>query len=191
MIATIALGSNIGERLGILKEALSRLKGLSDPGRPPDPQGFRVSHVYETRPWGLTNQPDFLNAVVRIAVPAEVTAPGFLRSLKAIEVELGRVPATIRWGPRALDLDLLDFDGQVFRDPDLTLPHPRIAERSFVLVPLCEIAPDWRDPLTGRTAVEMLVSLNPEPSEARLFARCNLEGDESVGGSLKPRLPRH
>ncbi len=102
--------------------------------------------------------PSFLNAVVQFE--ATLAPRALLAILQAIEREAGRVPGE-RWGPRALDLDLLDHDGARIDTPDLVLPHPRIAERAFVLVPLCEIAPGWRDPLTGRTAVEMLRRAGP------------------------------
>lgn len=159
--AIVALGSNIGDRARTLAWAAERVKRTCA-----IPGSFRASHVYETPPWGMAAQPEFLNAIVLFMTP--IPDPrALLDALLAIERDAGRLRGD-RWGPRSLDLDLLDFDRAVVDAPGLTLPHPRIAERAFVLVPLCEIAPGWRHPLTGHTATEMLRTLDPDPSGARL-----------------------
>jgi 2-amino-4-hydroxy-6-hydroxymethyldihydropteridine diphosphokinase len=98
-----------------------------------------VSGFYRTPPWGPVPQPDYVNAcaVAETALPPR----DLLRLTQAIERELGRVPGP-RWGPRAIDIDILDYAGQAIDEPGLTLPHPRLTERAFVLVPLAEVAPD-------------------------------------------------
>ena len=162
MKAWIGIGSNLGDRAGIMLRAAQRMRALSDSG------SIRLSHLYETRPMGLAEQGDFLNAAA--SFDTEIAPEGLLSRLKEIESELGRV-AGPRNGPRAIDLDILDLGGIVRASPDPILPHPRLAERAFVLVPLCEITPDWRDPRDGRTAAELLADLDPDPEDVRLFGR--------------------
>ena len=108
---------------------------------------LRASRLYRSPPWGLQAQPDFINAVARFDYCG--TAVDLLTGLLAIEREAGRVRGGERWGPRLLDLDLLDYGGQRIELPGLSLPHPRIAERAFVLLPLCELSPDLRLPGLG------------------------------------------
>jgi 2-amino-4-hydroxy-6-hydroxymethyldihydropteridine diphosphokinase len=98
---------------------------------------------YETPPWGVTDQPPFVNLCLRVAT---VLAPkALLQRALAVEAGLGRDRATgRRWGPRPVDIDILAYDDLVLDGPDLSLPHPRMKDRAFVLVPLAEIAPDWR-----------------------------------------------
>lgn len=119
------------------------------------------SCLYRTAPvGGPPGAPDYLNAVVALrpdAVHAEPTA--LLGALLAIEARFGRRRRE-RWGPRTLDLDLLALGDEVRRAPDPVLPHPRTMERAFVLVPLLDVAPDWRDPATGRSAREALAALD-------------------------------
>ncbi|HEY9756822.1 MAG TPA: 2-amino-4-hydroxy-6-hydroxymethyldihydropteridine diphosphokinase [Oculatellaceae cyanobacterium] len=134
MIANIALGSNIGDPRVNVTAAIGHVCEL----------GTLVvcSHLYETKPWGVTDQPDFCNAVMQIETALRPHA--LLAALKAIEVRMGRT-ATYRWGPRLIDLDLLTMGDEEVDDEVLTLPHPRIGERSFVLVPLAEIAPEYAE----------------------------------------------
>ncbi len=115
---------------------------------------LKMSSLLETAPFGVLNQPPFINAVAHVdtVLPAEA----LLHALHMIERRAGRKRLK-RWGPRTLDIDILDYNG-LYRKPSstsikpLALPHPGIAERSFVLVPLAEIAPGWRHPLTRETA---------------------------------------
>jgi 2-amino-4-hydroxy-6-hydroxymethyldihydropteridine diphosphokinase len=128
--AVLSIGSNLGDRLAALRSVVD---GLGRSLR-------AVSSVYETTPWGLPDQPDFLNAVV-IADDPNLDPLGWLRRAQEFEQAAGRV-RDVRWGPRTLDVDVIDVDGRRSEDPVLTLPHPRAAERAFVLVPWLEIDPD-------------------------------------------------
>lgn len=129
--ALVALGANLGERERTLRAALAELEA----------RGFRVaarSSFYETKPVGYLNQPDFINAVALIDVPATVSADDFLAELLAVEKKFGRV-RTFPNAPRTLDLDLIFFGDERCSRPRLTLPHPRWSEREFVLAPMREI----------------------------------------------------
>lgn len=130
--AYLALGGNLGDRRHYLSAAVLALNSEA---------GLRVekiSSVYETAPVGVVDQPDFYNLVVEVATT--LTARELLARCLAIEKTLGRVRSE-RWGPRTIDLDVLWYDGSTLNEPELTLPHPRMKERAFVLVPLAEIAP--------------------------------------------------
>ncbi len=178
--ALVALGSNLGDRARIIGWAAERIRmALALPG------SFRASHLYETPPWGGIPQPDYLNAVVLFETDRDPHP--LLERLLMIEAEGGRKRG-VRWGPRRLDLDLLDLGGRIVEEPGLALPHPGIAERPFVLVPLCEISPGWRHPLTGATAAEMLGILDPDPGEARLFGPlpAHPDGEETRADSAVP-----
>lgn len=143
MICFVGLGSNVGDRLANLRAAVTAL------ARTDGIEVARTSSVYETDPVGPP-QPDFLNAVVEVETslgPAEL-----LQTLKAIERELGRTPSE-RWGPREIDLDLLLYGDASSSSDELTVPHPEISRRAFVLVPLAEIAP--HAVVDGRSAGEL------------------------------------
>lgn len=147
----IALGSNLGDRDEALREALERLL--------PVVEIEGVSSFYETDPVGYTDQPPFLNAVcigTTDASPQELLA-----RCKAIEQAMGRRPGP-RWGPRPIDLDVLFYDDLCLEGETLTLPHPRMAERAFVMVPLAEIAPGWVHPRLGETAAALAAHLPQE-----------------------------
>ncbi len=148
--ALVALGSNLGDRAGYL---LSGLAALSRAGV----RVLRLSRVYETEPVGPPGQGPYLNQVA--AVETELEPTGLLALLLAVERAHGRV-RTERYGPRTLDLDLLDYEGRILDLPGLTLPHPRLHERAFVLVPLLEVAPGWRHPRFGKSARELLLALD-------------------------------
>jgi 2-amino-4-hydroxy-6-hydroxymethyldihydropteridine diphosphokinase len=146
-VAFIGLGSNLGDREENVRAALERLSELGP---------LRASTVRETDPVGLTEQPMFLNAVAEVRT--ELPARELLASLLAIERDLGR-DRTVeqRWGPRTIDLDLLLYGGDVIDEPGLTVPHPRLAERLFVLEPLHELAPDLVLP-DGRRIKDLLAT---------------------------------
>ena len=124
-----------------------------------------MSSFYRTDPVGGGDQPDFENAVAEVSWRG--TAPALLAALKGIERDLGRVDRGTD-GPREIDLDILDFGGVVRRRRDPMLPHPRMERRRFVLAPLAEIAPDWRHPVSRRTAKELLAALPPRPRARRI-----------------------
>lgn len=147
----IALGTNLGDR----EENLRRAREALDPAV----QALSASPVYETPPWGYADQPAFLNQVVRGGTVLPPLA--LLCLMKGVEVYLGRSPG-IRYGPRLIDLDLLFYDDLVLDSERLVLPHPRIPERAFVLVPLADLAPGLRHPVSGKTVAEMRAELEPE-----------------------------
>lgn len=146
----IALGSNIGDRLGTMRQAVMLLEERS----------LRISassDVFETPPWGMENQPRFLNACV--LAETDILPRALLELLLNIESDLGRI-RRYKWGPREIDLDLLFYDDQVFNESGLVLPHPQMHRRAFVLVPLVQIAPDWRHPVLGKSIRELAGSLD-------------------------------
>ncbi|MDQ6662119.1 MAG: GTP cyclohydrolase MptA [Chloroflexota bacterium] len=140
----LALGSNLGDRRGNLAAALQRLRNIMDI--------TKVSSIYETEPVGYSDQPRFLNMVC--AGTTKLSAQELLKSVKEIETTLGRQPS-FRNGPRPIDIDILFFDDLHMMQEQLTIPHPRMRERAFVLVPLTEIAPESVDPVSGKTVAEL------------------------------------
>jgi 2-amino-4-hydroxy-6-hydroxymethyldihydropteridine diphosphokinase len=141
--AWIGLGSNLGDRLGYLKTALGMIERI------PETALTAVSSFYDTAPVGKVDQPRFLNAVAEVTT--ELSPLALMRELLAIEDHCGRIRRDM-WGPRTLDLDLLIFGDVEVCSDELTVPHPRIAERAFVLMPLAEIAPDLVVPGSGKVA---------------------------------------
>ncbi|RFF29615.1 2-amino-4-hydroxy-6-hydroxymethyldihydropteridine diphosphokinase [Wenzhouxiangella sediminis] len=140
--AWIGLGANLGDRAATLDAALVRIDRLGAC------EVVAVSRYYFTPPWGDTDQPEFLNAVARMRT--DLDAERLLDALQGIEAELGRDRTPRRWGPRTIDLDLLLYGRERIETPLLTVPHPRIRERAFVLVPLAELAPRLEIPGQGR-----------------------------------------
>jgi 2-amino-4-hydroxy-6-hydroxymethyldihydropteridine diphosphokinase len=150
--AFLGLGSNIGDRQVNLRDAVERL--ASDEIRV-----LRRSSLYESAPQELLEQPWFLNAVVE--VETNLFPMQLLARLREIERAMGRRHVTPK-GPRNIDLDILFYGRSVIATAELEVPHPRIAQRRFVLEPLAEIAPDFRHPVTGKTAMEMLATVEPQ-----------------------------
>jgi 2-amino-4-hydroxy-6-hydroxymethyldihydropteridine diphosphokinase len=151
--AYIGFGANLGDRLALCRKALAALAAL------PGCRLVGTSSLYETEPVGLTDQPPFINGVALLETEGD--ARWLLGKLFAIEADLGRVRAA-RWGPRTIDLDLLLFDEEIIASVELTVPHPRLHERRFVLQPLHEMAPDLRHPVLGKTTGELLEALGEE-----------------------------
>jgi 2-amino-4-hydroxy-6-hydroxymethyldihydropteridine diphosphokinase len=141
-LAYIGIGSNLGDREEIIRRAAALIGAR------------RLSSIVETEPWGYEEQPRFLNAVAEVEPPLEPRP--FLGLLLDIERSLGRERVGPRWGPRTIDLDLLLYGDRVVAEPGLTLPHPHLHERLFVLTPLAELAPDLVVP--GRGPVEALLA---------------------------------
>lgn len=149
-LAYVALGSNLDGPQQQVLNAMAALAAL------PDTQLLRRSALYRTPPWGLLEQPSFVNAVVELDTGLSPRA--LLQALLSIEQQAGRVRAE-RNGPRTLDLDLLHMDGLRLDFPELTLPHPRMAERAFVLLPLNDVAPTLALPGLG-TVAELLAGID-------------------------------
>jgi 2-amino-4-hydroxy-6-hydroxymethyldihydropteridine diphosphokinase len=140
--AYVGIGANLGDRERSIRTA-SELIGAR-----------RLSSLRETEPWGFAQQPNFLNAAAEL--DTDLSARALLDRLLAVERELGRVRGSLRWGPRAIDLDLLLYGAQTIDEPGLSVPHPRLHERLFVLEPLVELAPELEVP--GRGGVSALLA---------------------------------
>lgn len=155
----LGLGANLGECKRTLQKAVLALIR----------SGFELtafSPLYRTAPWGKIGQPDYRNAVVEGRW--NIAPDAMLEAVLKIEKALGRDRAKEeRWGPRTVDIDILAVDGQILDSPTLTLPHPRMAERRFVITPLAALAPHWIHPKTGLTASVMLLNC-PDSGELTL-----------------------
>ena len=149
--AYLGLGANLGEREATLAQALNILHEY------PTIKITKISSLYETEPMGFTEQPTFLNMVAEART--SLNQDGLLAAALAIEQELGRV-RTKRWGPRVIDIDVLLYGDLQFHSAALTVPHPRLAERAFVLIPLAEIAPGLVLPGLGITVKKLLETGN-------------------------------
>ncbi len=156
-LSAIALGSNLGDSLAILERALivlAKTSGISLVARSP---------WYSTKAVGPP-QPDYLNGCALLKVT--LTPPDLLKTLLQTEAQFGRIRRE-RWGPRTLDLDLLLFDAVVLDTPELQIPHPHMAERAFVLVPLADIASDWVEPISGKAIAALVQTV--DCSEVKKF----------------------
>lgn len=145
--AFIAIGSNMGDKEAFVKRGIDALRELEDC------VVEQVSEMIETKPYGVTDQPDFLNGM--ILVKTLLTPYELLAELMRIEQESGR-ERIVHWGPRTLDLDIIFYDDAVIDTKDLTIPHPDMANRRFVLEPLAQVAPHFRHPLLHKTVRQML-----------------------------------
>ncbi|MGM9922895.1 MAG: 2-amino-4-hydroxy-6-hydroxymethyldihydropteridine diphosphokinase [Bacillus sp. (in: firmicutes)] len=170
--AYLSLGSNLDNRLLYLRDAVQLLNadGLIEVSD--------VSSIYETDPVGYTNQGNFLNIVVK--VNTAYTAEQLLSVCQQIEQQLGR-KRIIRWGPRTVDLDILLYNHENIESDDLSVPHPRMHERAFVIIPLLEIEPNIQLPTTGQSLREIVERI-PDKEGVRLWKRKN---GEDVFGHLE------
>lgn len=134
MITALGLGSNLGCPEQNIETAINLLLQLGDL--------VARSHLYKSKPWGVQDQPDFCNAVILLELT--LSPRQLLSEVKRIEQFMGRTP-TITWGPRLIDIDILTMGDLQMEDADLVIPHPRMSERAFVLVPLAEIDPSYKD----------------------------------------------
>jgi len=171
--AYIALGSNLGNREGNLRMAL---RGMTRMARVE-----AVSSLYETEASG-PEQPPFYNAVCRIDTGLEPRS--LLRFLKGLEEEIGRRHGGVQWGPRPIDLDILLYADRIVDEDELVVPHPRLAERAFVLQPLVEIAPEAVHPVLGQTIAELDAAI--EAAGLKLIAGAGWDG--VVGTEERVRL---
>jgi 2-amino-4-hydroxy-6-hydroxymethyldihydropteridine diphosphokinase len=157
VLAYLSLGANLGDRAATLRAAIEALRRLGDV--------TAVSSLYETAPVGYRDQPDFLNAAV--ALRTDFAPDALLEATQAIEQEFGR-QRSFPNAPRTLDIDLIYLDDLILTSPHLTIPHPRAVERAFVLIPLHEIAPDFRDPRSGET-IAFLTGRLTDRGDVRLY----------------------
>ena len=141
----LGLGSNLGDRAGNLRAAVEALA--------PEIEVLDQSALYETPPWGVEDQPAFLNMALK--AQTGLTPDALREHVKQIEAEVGRIPS-YHWGPRLIDIDILLYGDSIVDTPDLVIPHPQMHKRPFVLVPLVSIAPDAIHPLLGYSIRELV-----------------------------------
>ncbi|MDQ1332310.1 MAG: dihydroneopterin aldolase / 2-amino-4-hydroxy-6-hydroxymethyldihydropteridine diphosphokinase [Bacteroidota bacterium] len=154
----LGIGSNLGKRDDNILEAIKKIRELIGPV-------VNSSSVYETKPWGFRSKNDFLNMVIE--VDTKLKPSGLLGRLLMIESLLGRVRKGKKYTSRIIDIDILLYNDMVMENEVLVIPHPRMHERKFVLVPLCEIAPDFMHPLLKKSISELLKEC-PDKSKIRL-----------------------
>ncbi len=169
-VVYLSLGSNLGDREGNLQAALERLATLGEV--------VAVSSIYETEPVDFARQPWFLNCAVALAT--EKMPKQFLAGLQAIEKQMGR-QRTQPKGPRIIDLDILLFGNSIVKTAGLTIPHPALHQRRFVLEPLAEIAPEQRHPVFKRTVRELRDALPAGPPAVRRLHPPQMNADERGG----------
>ncbi len=163
----LGLGSNLGDRAANLSETLRRLAGKLSVQE--------ISSLYETEPWGMLDQPKFLNAVC--SAETNLSPHELLQFTQSTEQGMGRVH-TERWGPRNIDIDILFYNNIVLDTLALTLPHPRITERAFVLVPLAEIAPDVIHPRVG-LSVRVLLQRRDDAKTVQFIGKLTVHSSDS------------
>lgn len=156
----LSLGSNMGDRAGNCLKAIKLLGNLEET------KLVSQSSLYETEPVGYENQSPFINMAVKIKTSFD--APELLTSIKVIETSMGRVK-TFKWGPRLIDIDVLFFDDEIISKPGLHIPHPALAERAFVLLPLTEIGGELKHPVNKMTILEMARNVSGKEGVKRIL----------------------
>lgn len=164
-IVYLSFGSNMGDRVGHCKNALASLN------RTDHTAVLQTSPLYQTEPVDYMDQDWFINGVAK--VETELPPAALLQVLKQIERQAGRRKNPIRFGPRVLDLDIVLADSMVMDDPELTIPHPRMHKRCFVLKPLCDIDPNIVHPVLKRSMADLLGEIDPEGQEVKPYACSN------------------
>lgn len=155
----LILGSNIGDRISSLQAALIKIE--TDVGRV-----VRTSSIYATEPWGFKDQPGFYNQVIE--VETDYNAIDTLNKLLSVEKSMGRTREK-KWGERIIDIDILYFENQIINTANLTIPHPGIPDRKFVLIPLCELIPDNIHPVLKISNADLLKATNDNLSVEKIY----------------------
>ncbi|HLE31535.1 MAG TPA: 2-amino-4-hydroxy-6-hydroxymethyldihydropteridine diphosphokinase [Bacteroidota bacterium] len=168
--AFLGLGSNLGDRLASLRSACGQIDSFEGT------HIVRASSIYETEPFGIKEQPDFLNAVIEI--DTSMAAADLHRGLKGIERDAGRIQRQ-KWGPREIDIDILYFGLQKIHTEALTIPHPGNEQRRFILEPLAELSPEFVDPESGLTVSIMLERCSDHCSVRKYSSEELIMGEES------------
>jgi 2-amino-4-hydroxy-6-hydroxymethyldihydropteridine diphosphokinase len=158
--AYIAIGSNQGDR------ELYLLRAVAEIGKIAETRVTGLSPFYETTPVGVTDQPNFFNAVLRLST--RLSPHDLLKELQNIEDNVFKRNRTVKWGPRNIDLDILLYGEMVLNSPELIIPHPHMLERRFVLEPLNALAPEFKHPGDGRTIRQLLMSLKTDEIVVRI-----------------------
>jgi 2-amino-4-hydroxy-6-hydroxymethyldihydropteridine diphosphokinase len=147
LIVFLITGSNIGDSTANLQQALMKIEGLIG-------TVLATSSLYKSAPWGNTNQRDFVNQVLQ--VKTNLSADKLLKAILEIEIEMGRI-RNLKWEPRVIDIDILLYENLILESDTLTLPHPHLHERNFVLTPLAELAPDFIHPVLHQSIAQLLL----------------------------------
>jgi len=158
--AYIAIGSNQGDR------ELYLLRAVAEIGKIPDAKVIGLSPFYETTPVGMTDQPNFYNAVLRLST--RLSPHDLLKALQSIEDNVFKRKRTLKWGPRSMDLDILLYGSQIINSAELVVPHPQMLNRRFVLQPLSDLSPDLKHPENGMSIGQLLKSLKSNETVVRL-----------------------
>jgi 2-amino-4-hydroxy-6-hydroxymethyldihydropteridine diphosphokinase len=145
--AYLSLGSNIGDRYSYIKDTIAKIKSRKRI------KVVKCSSIYETEPWGIKEQGEFLNCVIKIKT--EIPPVELISEMKETEAEIGRVKKT-HWGEREIDIDVLFYDDLIYSDEEISIPHMEVQNRRFVLVPMCEIAPEYIHPAFDKDMIELL-----------------------------------
>ena len=177
-LAYIGIGANLGDAAASVRQAIEALRRLGP---------ARASSLYRTEPLGDPGQPWYVNAVAELRTDLEPEA--LLARLHELERRAGRAAERLRWGPRELDLDLLLFADRLVESPGLTLPHPGLAQRRFVLEPLAELRPDIVDPRSQRRICELLAALDDPLRVEKLpatLARARVDRSAARAGGPEP-----